>query len=138
MKLGISEILEKASRMNKRQDKIDYLRQNFNPVLGMILKYTYDPAVIWELPPGAPPYKPSQYPDSHGMLYTEARKLYLFIKGGNENLKPFKRETLFINLLESVHAEDAKVLLGAKDKELPYRGINKKVVQEAFPGLINE
>jgi hypothetical protein len=60
----------------------------------------------------------------------------LFIEGGNPNLTPLKRESLFIGLIESIDPEDAKVLLAAKDKKLPVKGITSTIVNEAFPGLI--
>lgn len=138
MRLAIYEILENASKLSKKEDKLNYLRQNYNPALGQILKYTFEPEFVWDLPPGDPPYKPSEYPDSHGMLYSETRRLYLFLKGGNPNLTPFKREMLFINLLESVHPKDAELLLAIKEKKLPYKGLTINLIREAYPGLINE
>lgn len=138
MRLAIFEILQNASKLSKKEEKINYLRQNFNPVLGNILKYTFEKQFEWELPPGAPPYKPSEFPDTHGMLYTEARRMYLFLKGGNANLTPFRREMLYINLLETVHPEDAKLLISIKEKKLPYKGLTLNLIKEAYPGLINE
>jgi hypothetical protein len=138
MKLAIYEILENASKLAKKQEKIDYLRNNYNPVLGQVLKYTFEEQFVWVLPPGVPPYKPSEFPDAHGMLYTEARRLYLFLEGGNVNLTPFRREMLFINLLETVHPNDAKLLLAIKEKKLPYKGLTLNLIKEAYPGLIHE
>ncbi len=138
MRLAIFEILQNASKLSKKEDKINYLRQNYNPVLGNILKYTFEKQFEWDLPPGSPPYKASEFPDTHGMLYTEARKMYLFFKGGNPNLTPFKREMLYINLLESIHPEDAKLLISIKEKKLPYKGLTVNLIKEAYPGLINE
>lgn len=138
MKLGIAEILENASKLTKKQDKIEYLRNNYSPVLGQIIQYAFDPKIVWDLPPGEPPYKPSEFPDSQGILYSEARRLYLFVKGGNQNLTPFKREMLFINLLESLDAKDAKLLLNIKEKKLPYKGLTLNLIKEAYPGLLNE
>lgn len=138
MKLSISEILDNASKITKREEKIEYLRQNYNPVLGNILKYTFEPKFEWDLPPGDPPYKPSEYPDSHGMLYTEARRMYLFFKGGNPNLTPFRREMLFINFLETIHPNDAKLILAIRTKKLPYKGLTLNLIKEAYPGLIDE
>jgi len=141
MRLGISEILGNASKISKKQDKLDYLRNNFNPVLGQILKYTYEPQFEWELPPGEPPYKPSEFPDSQSMLYQEARKLYMFVENGHPELqKPhnkLKREQLFINLLESLDKDDAELIVSVKDKKLPYKRITKKFVDKVFPGLID-
>ena len=69
------------------------------------------------------------------MLYTEARRLYLFIEGGNPNLTQLKRESMFVDLLQSINPEDAKLLISIKDKKLPYKGLSSKTVLKAFPGL---
>lgn len=136
-KLGISEILKKASEQKSTEDKVRVLRENNSPVLTMIIKYALDPTVVWDLPKGAPPYKENTYEDTQSMLYQEARRLYLFVKGGNNELTPLRREQLFIGLLESLDRDDAKLLCSIKDKKLPFKGITKKVVDAAFPGLIS-
>ena len=136
MRLGIAEVLKMVSEQKTKEEKINVFRKNDSSALRTVLKYALDPAVKWALPPGAPPYKPAPYLDQQSMLYSEARRLYLFIEGGNSNLTPLKRETLFIGLLESIDPEDAKVLLSAKDKKLPVKGITAAIVNEAFPGLI--
>ncbi len=64
--------------------------------------------------------------------------MYLFLEGGNDNLTPLRREQLFISLLESIDKEDAKLMLAAKDKKIPYKGITTKLVNTAFPGLISQ
>ena len=102
-----------------------------------LLKYTFDPNIEFDLPEGAPPYKENDVIDEDDSgLYAEDRRLYLFIKGGNPDLKPVKREMLFIELLENINPKEAKVLLAVKDKKLPYKGLTKKLVEEAFPGLL--
>ena len=57
---------------------------------------------------------------------------------GNSNIMQAKREKLFVDLLESLNHEEAKVLLLAKERNLydEYKGLTLKVVQDAFPGLI--
>jgi hypothetical protein len=70
-------------------------------------------------------------------LYQEQRRLYLFIAGGHPDLSQLRRETLFIQVLESIPPEEAELLLAVKDKKLPYKGITKEIVQEAFPGLLS-
>ena len=134
MRLGIAEVLKQVSEQKTKEEKINVFRKNDSSALRTVLKYALDPAVKWALPAGAPPYKPAPYLDQQAMLYNEARRLYLFIEGGNPNLTPLKRETLFIGLLESIDPEDAKVLLAAKDKKL--KGVTAAIVNEAFPGLI--
>ena len=54
----------------------------------------------------------------------------------NLNLTKAKREQLFINFLEMIDPEDAKLIISAKDKKIPYPNITAELVNEAFPGLI--
>lgn len=136
MRLGIAEVLKKVSEQKTKEEKIEMFRKNDSSAIRTILKYALDPTIKWALPPGTPPYKPAPYLDQQSMLYQEARRLYLFIEGGNPGLTPMKRETLFIGLIESIDPEDAKVVLAAKDKKLPVKGITAAIVNEAFPGLI--
>ena len=54
-------------------------------------------------------------------------------------MPPYKRENIFISILESVHPEDAKVVINMINKEWPYKsGISKPVIDEAFPGLVRQ
>ncbi len=138
MRLGIFQVLEQASQLKSTEDKINFLRTNGSPALHQILKYAFDPSIVWDLPKGAPPYTPCIYPAQEMRLFAEARRLYLFLKGGNPNLSKLKREALYIELLESIHPEDAKLLIDVKDKKIPYKGVTAKLVKEAFPGLIEE
>ncbi len=136
MKLSVSEILKKASEMKNENDRIQWLRNNNSVALESVLRGAFDPKIKWLLPEGAPPYKPNDLVDQQNKLYAEARKLYLFIEGGNPDLKQLRRETLFVELLESVDPEDAKLLLAIKDKHLPYPGVTPDVVNKAFPGIL--
>ena len=63
-------------------------------------------------------------------LRMEMKKLYVFKR---QDLKPIKREQLFIDLLENVHPEEAKLLLAVKDQKLSklYKKITRKVVENA-------
>jgi hypothetical protein len=136
MKLGIAEILKKASEITDENQRIKWLRQNNSVALESMLRGAYDPKIVWLLPEGAPPYKTNDLVDQQHRLYTEARKLYLFIEGGNPNLKQLRREALFIELLETLDPEDAKLLLSVKEKHIPYPGVTKEVVAKAFPNIL--
>lgn len=138
MRLGIFQVLEQASKLKGTEEKINFLRANNSAALQIILKYAFDPTIVWDLPTGAPPFKPCPYPAQEMRLMTETRRLYLFIKGGNPNLTKLKRESLYIELLESIHPEDANLLNAVKDKKIPYKGITAKLVKDTFPGLIVE
>jgi hypothetical protein len=138
MKKSISEILQECSLLETKQERIDFIRANQNSALLTILQCAYHKNVEWLLPEGDPPFKPCPYFDNENVLHKEARKLYLFTKGGNVNLNQNKREQLFIQLLEAVTASDAALLLSMKNKMLPYKGLSQKFVEEAFPGLLEQ
>lgn len=137
MKLGVAEILEQVSKLKKKEERIEALRKHGdNRAMLQILQYAYDPRIKWLLPEGTPPFKKNEYLDQESNLYSEVRRLYLFIEGGNPNLTTTKREMLFIGLLEMITPADAVLLCAAKDKKLPYKNITPEIVNEAFPGLL--
>lgn len=136
MQKAIFEILEEASEKKTEKEKINYLRQfEDNNVLKTVLAGAFYEGIKWNLPPGEPPYRPCDPVNAESFLYGEARRLYLFCEGGPE-LTNLRRESLFIEMLESVHPKDALILLAMKEKKLPYKGITKSIISKAFPGLI--
>lgn len=139
MKLGVAEILQNISKLPRRDQRLAELQKHAdNMPLKTVLQGAFDPRIKWLLPEGTPPYKKSDLPDLEGVFYAECRKLYLFVEGGNGNLKPVRREALFIQLLESLAPADADLLCAIKDKKMPYKGINHQLVREAFPGLLQD
>jgi hypothetical protein len=133
----VSTILKEASEIKSRKDRLNFLKSHHpNTLMKTLLKYVYDPNIKFALPEGKPPYKPCDNFDIENVLYTEQRRLYLFLEGGNPNLSPLRREILFVQLLESIEPAEAELLLAVKDKKLPYKGITEKLVREAFPSLL--
>jgi len=66
----------------------------------------------------------------------EWTKFYNFCKGGNDQLKSLRRETMFIQILEGLHPLDAEILCLVKDKELQTKyKITKEIVSEAYPDI---
>lgn len=132
----VSSVLKEVDEKKTKKEKIEHLRYHRqNKVMIRLLKYVFDPKIKFALPEGTPPYKPSEF-EEPSALYREDRRLYLFIEGGNPDLNPVRREMLFIEVLETVHPDDAKLLLAVKDKTLPYKSITEKLVKEAFPKLL--
>ena len=132
----MSEVLDKVAKAKTKKQKIELLRQNNTDALRMVLKSSFDPRIEWELPEGDVPYTPNEAPEGteHNMLVHEARTLFHYIKGGNGQLTQNKRETMFIQLLEGLHEDEAKIVIAAKDKKLHqvYKGLSANVVKEAF------
>lgn len=135
MKKSIYNILKECSEPKSVKERVAKLQQNGIPVVQQILKYAFDPNIKFLLPEGDPPYKPNEYVDQEGILFSEARKLYLFVEGGNNNLTNFRRETLFIQFIEGIDKNDAKLICAIKDKKLPFKTLTKDIVKQAFPNL---
>ena len=136
MKLSVSEILKRANELESLQDRKAFLLQYDSPAIHTILKCVYDPNIKFLLPKGKAPYKPTEFDRQEGRLYFEIRKMYLFIEGGNPNLSQIKREQIFIDLLESIDRQDAELLVAIKDKKMPFKNINRNLVEKTYPGLI--
>jgi len=132
----VSEIFTKINNAKDKPKKIEVLRQYDSPGLRMILKGAFDPNIKWELPEGDPPYIANEAPagTEHTYLEVEAKRLYNFAVGGNDQLNKIRKETLFIQMLEGLHADEAKVLLDIKNKSLnkTYKGLTSEMVKEAM------
>ena len=131
-----SEILDKVSKLKTKNQKVTYLQKYNTDALRQILKSSFDPKVKWALPFGEVPYIANDAPEGteHNVLSYESRKLYHFIEGGNPKLSQNKRETMFVQMLEGLHPDEAEILVAAKDKILhqKYKGLSANVVKEAF------
>ena len=135
MAISLVTILEDVAKAKNKKEKKEVLLTH--GALKEILKYTYDPNIKFLLPPGNPPYKSVvDETENPTYLYGLVRKLYLFVEGGNPNLKSQRREYLFIELLESIHPKEAEILLQVKDKKLKCNGLTYNLVKETFPRLI--
>lgn len=135
----VYEVLEAAEKATKKEEKILILRENESWALKDVLRATYDDAIQFLLPPGAPPYTPSKEGSIPSNLMKQNKNLTYIVKGGQgEKMPGFKREKVFINMLESVHPKDAELLLKMINKKSLGKGITKALVQEAFPKLISK
>lgn len=91
-------------------------RGNGGP-LGIIFFHAFVPQGKFLLPEDTPPFKKSAEPlgMSVARFINETRKFYVFCR---PDLRPFKREQMFIGLLESIHPEEAAILLAIKSQSL--------------------
>ena len=138
-RLLLSEILRKVSNAKTKAEKVILLRENNSSALRMLLIWNFDESVISMVPEGDVPYTPNDAPvgTDHTRLEQESKGFYRFVKGGQDSLKSLKRESMFVQLLEGLAAEEAELLCLIKDGQLntKYKRITKAVVQEAFPAI---
>lgn len=135
---GISEILYEVSKIKDFETRKNALyTAKDNKVLLQILNAVFNPNIKFLLPEGTPPYKPAEKSlDLQSSLYREARKMYYFIDGLAPKMPQLKRETLFVQMLEVLDPDDAKLIIAMKDKKMPYSGITYDLVQKTFPDML--
>ena len=132
----MSEIATKINNAKDKPRKLKVLKDNDSVALRQVLKGAFDPKIEWLLPMGDVPYTPNDAPvgTEHTMLRQEAKRLYLFTKGGDGSLTQNKRETLFVQMLEGLSAEEAEFLVTVVNKKVnnKYKGFTGNLVKEAF------
>ena len=144
------EIFTKVNNAKDKAKKVAVLRKYDNPNFRAFLMVAFNPDIEWLLPEGDVPYIENDAPEGteHSLLSVESRTIHNYVKRkvnnpiagtpewvfGNAALNDMKRETMFIQLLEGLHASEAKVLCLAKDRVLhrKYKGLNANTVQQAF------
>jgi hypothetical protein len=106
-----------------------------------ILKCAFDKDYAFALPDGAPPFKPAEQPlgMTTANLRSEARRFYIFTKFSDVQQR-LRREQLFVQILESIHPSEAKILIAVKDQQLDalYPKITAEFVKANFPDVLPE
>ena len=134
----VHEILELVDKQRTKAKKIEILKEYDDLALKAILIWNFDPTAISVLPDGPVPYKENEVPvgTDHTSLRREWKNLYHFVKGGNDSLSAIRRETMFVQMLEGLHPEEAKIICLVKDKDLESKyKITYDVVQQAYPDI---
>ena len=131
-----SEIATKINNAKDKPRKLRVLQENDTQAFRQVCRAAFDTKVKWLLPNGNVPYTVNEAPlgTEHTLLSNEAKRLYLFVEGGDSNISQTKRETLFVQLLEGLSAEEAAFLITVKDQKVnnEYKGFTANLVKEAF------
>jgi len=137
MNIGVAEVLEQAAKLDTVEARAEHLKKHNTPALQTVLYYCYNSAISWKLPDTDPPYKPrGKEEDLQNVLKKDFRKVRMFVEGKEyDNVKPLKREMLFIEFIESLDPDDAKLILSIKNKKMPWKAISRHVAKKAFPEL---
>jgi len=132
----MNEIATKINNAKDKPRKLKVLKDHDSVPLRQVLKGAFDPSIEWLLPKGDVPYTVNEAPigTDHTLLSQEAKRLYLFTKGGDNTLSNNKRETLFVQMLEGLSADEAEFLVTVVNKKVnnKYKGFTGNLVREAF------
>lgn len=136
----ISEVLKTANKLGTKGKRVAYLQEQDCTALRDILRINFDEAVSLSLPDGEPPFKKFDVSGEKlpKQLRFEYPKFRNFVQAATPKLNQFKRETIFIDLLESIHPDDAVLFCEAKDKNIKLKYVTKAMIKSAFPNLIKK
>ena len=121
------------------EENIDYAvnglqvyNQN-NGAVQSVLQWLFSDNIKSTLPAGKTPYKSNDAPASdlsESALRFEFRKFKYFV---TEQIPKTRRETMWIEMLESIPAKEAELMELVKDKVNPFKNLSKEIAQKAFP-----
>ena len=139
MALLVHEVIDQVRKARTKDKKVALLKKHETWALKDVLRGTFDTTIEWNLPGGEPPYTPTEAHSAPTNLLKEHKQFVYFVKGLRESnrLTPVKRESIFIGLIEGIDPEDAKLVINMINKEKP-NGITRPVIEEAFPGLLQD
>jgi hypothetical protein len=136
-KMTLPEIFKHIDELplNKKAQALTTIA-NYRKEIKDLLYCTFRNDVKFNLPEGNPPYNPLEIPANMGLdrLSKEMRMFEYFIKPNSIN--QIKREKMFIEMLESVTPDEAKLILMVKNKKLSdYKSITRKLAEKSIPEI---
>jgi len=141
----VHELLEAVDAERVKANKLEILRTHGEDSFKMTMIWNFDESVVSMLPDGKVPYQPVESDvqanrekglPQRSTIRNSARQFYRFVKGGDDQLNKIKRESIFINILETLPPPEAEILVLVKDKALNTKyNITKELVAEAYPEI---
>lgn len=134
----VYEIFDEFEQQTSKAKRKEVLLKYANvPALKDILRGTFDDSLEFLLPEGKPPFTPNREESVPSTLLKKHKEFGYFVKGGpGDNMPAYKRENMFIRLLEAIHPADAELVLSMVNKQPPVKYLTKKLTEETFPNLI--
>tara|TARA_B100000686_G_C16744805_1_gene948784 strand:+ start:53 stop:571 length:519 start_codon:yes stop_codon:yes gene_type:complete len=132
------EILDLVDQQRSKAKKIEILKEYECDCLKVLLIWNFDESVISMVPEGEVPYEKNDVPvgTDHTSLRREYKQLYHFVKGGNDSLSGLRRESMYIQMLEGLHPDEADILTLIKDGRLSTKyKVTRDTVMQAYPDI---
>lgn len=130
-----SEIFDEFRNATTKQDRIAVLKKYDHPSFRKFLFYIFSPDIEFDVM--IPKYRPA--PEPAGLNYTyldlEVDRLYRFIRNDlkrPEGLTADKQRQLFVVILESLHADEADLLVQVVTNKFNVPYLTKGLITEAF------
>jgi hypothetical protein len=132
------EILNEFEQAKTESERIAVLQKYDTKQFREFLFYALETTLEYDVE--IPKYRPA--PEPAGLNYTylsmEMDKMYRFIKGHKlrpEGLSAQKQKQLLLVVLESLHKEEAEILVKMLQKKFKVNFLTQKIVQKALSGM---
>ena len=101
------------------------------------VRCVFDKNITFLLPDSRPPFTPAEEQAVPSSWHRQNTNLTYFVKGLKaDHINTIRRESMYIGMLESVHPQDAEILIDMIAKKTPCKGLTVEVVKEVFPNLL--
>ena len=139
--MQVFEILNELDELKSEIEKIQLLQTKYNDhtPLQRILQLNFSDNIQSILPEGEPPFNQEQEDGpSKASLWSYVRQFAIFVRSAqSQKMRMLQIERIFIEMLEAVGTEEAKMFCLAKDRKLQTKwSINARIASQAFPDLI--
>jgi len=132
-----SEIFEEFDNAPNRAEKINVLRKHDHPRFRDFLVMAFNPKIKFDVE--IPKYRPAPEPAGLNWTYLdmEMSKMYRFVHGHplSTNLTEDKKKALLTVVLESLHKDEAELLVKMLSKNLQIKFLTPKMISEALHGI---
>ena len=130
-----SEIIQEFEKAETKQDRIAILRKYDHPRFREFLGCALNPKIVFDVE--VPPYRPAAEPAGLNFTYLdmEMTKIYRFIKDHPkrpQGLTPLKQKQLLLVILESLHKDEAEIMVQLVTNKFKVNHLTIKLVQEAY------
>lgn len=133
-----SEIFDEFKKAQTKEARIAVLKKYDHPRFREFLIYAFNPSIKFDVP--VPNYRPAPEPAGLNFTYliSEVPKLYRFIVNHPkrpEGITSEKQKQLLLVILESLHKDEADLLVKLIQKKLDIKYLTLNLVKEAYPGI---
>lgn len=134
-----SEIFEEFDKATTKQERMNVLRKYDHPRFRSFLQAAFHPGIVFDVE--VPKYRPAVEPAGMNFAYldSEMLKMYRFVKNHPSRpagLSADKQKQLLLVVLESLHKDEAALLVKLIKKDLEVKYLTANLVKETFPGLL--
>lgn len=130
-----SEIFDEFQKATTKQDRINVLKKYDHPKFRLFLNYALSDNVVFDVE--LPKFRPAPEPAGLNFTYLdlEVDKFYRFIKDHPNKptgLTPQKQKQLMAVILESLHVDEAKLLIDLLSNKFNIPYLTQNLVIEAY------